>query len=194
MKNLLLIILVFTSIPSLISQKKSLNFVDKKYTLPKGCKKVSDYEFKCDQFEMSWLIMPKTQIENVLFDQIRAMEKKSPDFKYIPVRLLIEDQPASGFLVSFTADYLKYFALYAAGTIRGKNVLIQALDQKPFWKFDGPNEVYTSIITILPDINKTKASMDQDLPENQPPTYFEEPGRIDPPTHLNEEHENGEQH
>lgn len=103
--------------------------------------------------------MDKANIENVLFDMISKLEQ-TPDFKYKPIRVLIDSVPSSGFVASFTVSHIKYFQLYAAGTVRGQSVLIQGMDVMPFWRHEHYNEVFDKLVTILPDGDKPKLEME----------------------------------
>lgn len=142
---------ILTSI-SLSAQKK-VDFIGKQLLVPKGCDRVSNFEISCDNFEMSWLYMEKANIELVLFDVVKNLEKTSK-YSYKPVRLLIDSIPASGFIVSFTANHIVRFQLYAAGTVRGQSVLIQAMDLVPFWRYENHNELFNRLIIFLPDAER----------------------------------------
>ncbi len=141
---------LFILIPIFLSAQKKLDFVGKKINVPEKCELVSKYEIECGNFTLSWLYMDKSNIENVLFDMISKMQQ-TPDFKYRPIRVLIDSIPSSGFVASFTANHIKYFQLYAAGTVRGQAVLIQGMDLIPFWRHEHYNIVFDDLLTILPD-------------------------------------------
>ena len=161
MKYLIIALLTFPL--SIYAQK--VEFVGKEYTIPAKCEKVSKYEIECGNFSLSWLYMQKSNIEEVLFNMISQLEK-TPDFKYKPVRLLIDGIPSSGFVASFTADHIKYFQLCAAGTVRGQTVLIQGIDMIPFWKYETHNELFSKLITLLPDGDRPKMEMNYENQEN----------------------------
>lgn len=142
----------------LIGFGQKIDFIGKEFKVPAKCEKVSKFEIECGNFSLSWLYMQKSNIEEVLFNMISQLER-TPDFKYKPVRLLIDGVPSSGFVASFTADHIKYFQLCAAGTVRGQTVLIQGIDMIPFWKYEKHNELFSSIITLLPDGDRPKMEM-----------------------------------
>ena len=142
-----------------VSAQKKLEFIGKNINVPAKCEYVSKYEIECDKFALSWLYMDKANIENVLFDMISKLEQ-TPDFKYKPIRVLIDSVPSSGFVASFTVSHIKYFQLYAAGTVRGQSVLIQGMDVMPFWRHEHYNEVFDKLVTILPDGDRPKLEME----------------------------------
>ena len=154
-------LLVFPAI--CFSQK--IEFVGKSFDIPKKCEKVSKFEIECGNFSLSWLYMQKSSIEEVLFNMISQLER-TPDFKYKPVRLLIDGVPSSGFVASFTADHVKYFQLCAAGTVRGQTVLIQGIDMIPFWKYEKHNQLFSDLITLLPDGERPKMEMNYEDEQN----------------------------
>lgn len=159
--------LVFAITSGIGLSAQKVEFVGKKLNVPKGCEKVSNYEIECGTFSLSWIYMTKASIENILFNQIGQLEK-TPDFQYKPVRLLIDSIPSNGFVASFTADHQKYFMLLAAGTVRGQSVLIQGIDLIPFWKYEGHNQVFETLVRLLPDGDHPRMEMnygDNNVPD-----------------------------
>ncbi|MBK8602575.1 MAG: hypothetical protein IPN87_05565 [Saprospiraceae bacterium] len=156
-----LVIHLFILIPIFLTAQKKLEFVGKKINVPEKCELVSKYEIECGNFTLSWLYMDKSNIENVLFDMISKMQQ-TPDFKYRPIRVLIDSVPSSGFVASFTSSHIKYFQLYAAGTVRGQAVLIQGMDLIPFWRHEHYNKVFDELLAILPDGDRPVLEMKMD--------------------------------
>ncbi len=148
-------------LPLFLYGQKKLDFLGKTLTVPDKCEFVSKYEIECGNFALSWLYMDKGNIENVLFDMISKLQQ-TPDFKYRPIRVLIDSVPANGFVASFTVSHIKYFQLYAAGNIRGQAVLIQGMDLIPFWRHEHYNEIFDKLIVILPDGERPKLEMQFD--------------------------------
>ena len=179
-KLFILSTIIIISCTQVFSQK-TVKFVGTKYPIPSGCEKVSDYEIKCGMFEMSWLYAEKGTIEYILFEIIKKMEQNASDFKYKALRMLIDTFPASGYVTSFTLQGTKIFQFFAAGNVRGQNVLIQCMDVKPFWLYDNANPLFKQIITLLPDMNKERMEMDPDtMPKVQEFQYIDLKGKKRP--------------
>ncbi|HQW11229.1 MAG TPA: hypothetical protein PK076_03965 [Saprospiraceae bacterium] len=174
---LIITLILGLNISTIGAQNQKVKFVGVNYPVPSGCEKVSDFEIACGPFEMSWLYVEKGTIESILFETIKKIQNSSRDFQYKAVRLMIDTVPASGFVTSFSIEGMKLFQLYAAGKIRGQNVLFQCMDVRPFWKYDDANALFKQLITILPDINKVRTEIDNTNPPidslidpNQPTT------------------------
>lgn len=179
--NRIFITAILTTMGLLAFSQKTVKFVGTKYKLPEGCEKVSDYEIKCGMFEMSWLYAEKGTIEYILFENIKKLEQNASDFKYKPLRMLIDTVAANGYVASFKVQGVKVFQLYAAGKVRGQNVLIQCIDVRPFWLYDDANPVFKQIITLLPDLNKEKMEMEPDsLPNVEEFKYIDLKGKKRP--------------
>ena len=129
---------------------QTVEFIGKKIQVPKDCEKVSQYEIDCGGFSLSWAYMSKGTGDNVIFDQIGRL-KQRPGMQYKPMRILVDSVETNGFVASFSADNVKYFMLMTSGEVRGKHFLLQAIDVQPFWRYEGYNAVFDSLVKVLPE-------------------------------------------
>lgn len=142
-----------------IAFSQTLDFIGKQINVPKDCERVSKYEVECGGFSLSWAYMSKGVSDNVIFDQIGRL-KQRPGMQYKPMRFLVDSVETEGFVASFTADNIKYFMLMTSGEIRGKHFLLQAIDLQPFWKYEGYNAIFDSLVKVLPERDDADSGKD----------------------------------
>ena len=82
----------------------TVNFCFIKYKIPAGCKAVSEYQVKCDDYSMSWIYLTP-QIFQTLPDQmINQMAGQLKKFRKEPVTCYLLDNPVKGYKISFKTD------------------------------------------------------------------------------------------
>jgi hypothetical protein len=135
MKQLLLLIFLFTSVTAFAKtseqldstkQVDSLTFCWYKYKVPAGCAAQSEYQLKCDNYSIAWIYLNKEMLAtapemfyNQLTGQFKSVTRDS-------IACYLRNVEAKCYKVSFRDDDgVTHYQLLGYGTVNNQPVLVQ---------------------------------------------------------------------
>ena len=110
----------------------TVNFCFIKYKIPAGCKAISEYQVKCDDYSMTWIYLTPQTFQSMPDQIINQMAGQMKKFKKEPVTCYLLGNQVKGYKISFKSDQGTGHQLMAWGLANEQLVLVQlSLDREP---------------------------------------------------------------
>jgi hypothetical protein len=141
-KLLVLTLLVVTakSYAQMAEKGDTINFCFIKYKIPAGCKAVSEYQVKCDDYSMSWIYLTPQNFQSTPDQIISQLSAQTKKFKKEPVTCYLLNNQVKGYRLSFKTDQGISHQLMAWGLANEQLVLVQlSLNKEPQTDGDIPS-------------------------------------------------------
>ena len=135
MKQILMFLFLTTAVHSFAQNPDrgdTISFCFMKYKIPSGCKAVSEYQLKCDDYSMSWIYLTPQTFQTMPDQIIKQMAGQMKKFKKEPVTCYLLDNQVKGYKISYKTDQGTGYQLMAYGIANEQLVLVQlSLGKEP---------------------------------------------------------------
>lgn len=118
-----------------------LKFGSQEFTVPAGCKALSEHQVQCDRYTLRWFSMNKVMLKTAPEEFVDDLSEDLKDFKKQPISVHLYGEEVKGYKISSKneATQKTVYQIIAYGIVNNQGVLVQLmLDNEPRTNDDLP--------------------------------------------------------
>ena len=111
-----------------------LKFGSQEFTVPAGCKALSEHQVQCDHYTLGWFSMNKVMLKTAPEEFVDDLSGELKDFKKQPISVFLYGEEVKGYKISFKNEATQKtgYQIIAYGIVNNQAVLVQLmLDKEP---------------------------------------------------------------
>ena len=119
-----------------------LKFGSQEFTVPAGCKALSEHQVQCDHYTLGWFYMNKVMLKTAPEEFVNDLSGDLKDFKKQPISVFLYGEEVKGYKISFKNEATQKtgYQIIAYGIVNNQAVLVQLmLDNEPRTNDDLPD-------------------------------------------------------